>query len=137
MRRRGEDLVADPFELAVVGPVVAPVGLEARGAADAFEYHNLIEGADEPGDEHGERRGPVVLVRGIVMLERRSDEAHGRDYRRSGSSAGLSNADPPIYSRKWLRSLETRESYAPVLHGAFPTKWGVTPATRMVVACCS
>jgi hypothetical protein len=31
----GEDLVAHPFALAEIRPVVAPVGFEFRGAADA------------------------------------------------------------------------------------------------------
>jgi hypothetical protein len=33
----GEDLIAHPFALAEILPVVAPVGFEFRGAADALE----------------------------------------------------------------------------------------------------
>jgi len=59
--------------------VVAPVGLEFRGAADAFEFRDLIEQESEPYDERSKRREPVVLGRGVVGLKRRSFEAHRRD----------------------------------------------------------
>jgi hypothetical protein len=34
----GQDLVAHPFALAEIRPVLAPVGFEFCGAADAFEF---------------------------------------------------------------------------------------------------
>jgi hypothetical protein len=122
----GEDLVAHPFALAEVLPMVAPVGFEARVATDAFEFRDLVEQVREPGDEHGDRREPVVLGRGVVGLERRSVEAHGRDYTCAGSPAGLRSAFPQIFCGKLLRLLRVIFWFPPNPYTRFPTKGGVT-----------
>ena len=95
----GEDLVAHPFALAEIRPVVTPVGFEFRGAADALEFGDLIEKVSEPGDERSKRREPV-RVRVIVGLKRRSFEAHGRDCTRAGRPADLRCGFPHILASK-------------------------------------
>ena len=86
--------------------MVLPAGLEARRAADAFEFGDLIEESRDESDEHGEGREPVLAGRGISVLERSCFDLHGRDYTRAGRPAGLRGLDPTFFARKWLRVLE-------------------------------
>jgi hypothetical protein len=54
-----DHLVAEPFALAEALPAVAPVGLEAVGAADALEAGDIVEHRGEPGDKSIKRPGPA------------------------------------------------------------------------------
>ena len=87
--------------------MIAPVGFELRGVADAFQLCDLVEDADEPGDEHGEGIAPIGSDH--VIFERRSDEAHGCEYTRAGRPADLRNANPAYFAGKLLRLLGGRE----------------------------
>jgi hypothetical protein len=109
--------------------VIAPVGFEFRGAADAFEFGDLLEQMSEPGDEHGDGREPV-RVSVIVLLKRRSFEAHGRDYKYAGRLAGLRCGSPHILAGKWLSVLEKIALRPPNLRTRLPAKWDVTLALR-------
>jgi hypothetical protein len=122
----GEDLVAHPFALAEIRPVVAPAGFEFRGAADAFEFCDLIKQVSEPGDQRSERREPFVLGRGVVGLKRRSVEAHGRDYKCAGRSAGLRCGFPQVFSGKLLNVRRKFLGFPPNLRARLPAKCGVT-----------
>ena len=118
----GKDLVAHPFALAEILPVVAPVGLEFRGAADAFEFRDLIEQESEPCDERSKRREPVVLGRGVVGLKRRSFEAHGRDCKCAGGPDDLRCGFPHVFCGKWLSVLEKSFRRPPNPDTRRPTK---------------
>ena len=102
--------------------MVTPVGFEFRGAADAFEFGDLVEQVSEPGDEHGDGREPVVLGRVVGLLKRRSFEAHGRDCKCAGGPDDLRCGFPHVFCGKWLSVLEKSFRRPPNPDTRRPTK---------------
>jgi hypothetical protein len=105
--------------------VVAPVGFEFRGAADALEPCALLEQVSQPGDEHGDWREPVMLGRGVVGLKRRPFEAHRHEFKPAASPAGLRCVFQHVFCGKWLSVFDRIFRRPPILHARLPAKGGV------------
>jgi hypothetical protein len=98
----GDDLVAEPFALAEVRPVVAPVGSELRGGPGAFEFGDLVEDRGDNSKQGVERPEPCGLAFcACVVIVR---DRHGRDYTAARTPAGFENADPTNFRSKCLKS---------------------------------
>ena len=72
----GEHLVALPLGTAEAIPVIAPIGFEAGGVADAFHPGDELKERGQPGDEHGDRREPDRAGRVCAVFEGLCFERH-------------------------------------------------------------
>ena len=96
-------------------------------AADLASTHGAANAGDHEDHQRPEADHDAQQGRDVTQQpEGPAFAFHGRQYTSAGSPAGLRDANPPNFSGKSLRSLETRKSYPPNLRRACPTKWGVT-----------
>ena len=101
------------------------------GFCDLLSAHGCKAAADHEDHQRPEAEHDTQQGRDVTWQpEGQASTFHGRHYKCARSPADLRNANPPYFSRKSLRLLETRKSELLCKCGSHPTKWGVTLAPR-------